>query len=334
MQNHRLTLFLFIILICGSTVQARSSFKPTAWLLVGLDKIEGEPLGLPLNEGESREGQLQRLFTQSMTELGFKARTRLQAKQNDLYSVIQDPNTVAIFWIGHGRQFNRGLASPPGLLVDAEGNDLAPLFQQIHPNTKYIGLIGCESDAVFQAYKLRGHYDHLPFLKFGAFHAEDITEPTSGLLRELNQAQKWFSRVPLEMVCKSETAMMKVQVDRSTDIISVEPAPAVRIELRGRVLASMPPLNPGDMQRVTLWIKADELNSANQFIDFEVLSSSVYQRKTGLGQFTFTSVENQDLQWRVLENALVPTSQLSHVIYSLNHLPNQQVKLLLGRGPC
>ena len=67
-----------------------------------------------------------------------------------LYHYLNDPDTMALFWVGHGGFKKMGKTTgsgirPAAILLDYEKKNVAKVFQRVHPNIKFLGVIGCNS---------------------------------------------------------------------------------------------------------------------------------------------------------------------------------------------
>jgi len=76
------------------------------------------------------------------------------ANQDDLYKELNDPNTFALFWVSHGayvknQNENQSMGASP-LLLDYQKDNIASVFKLIHPNIKFLGIIGCNSAQILE----------------------------------------------------------------------------------------------------------------------------------------------------------------------------------------
>ena len=73
-----------------------------------------------------------------------------KADQEVIYRYLNDPETMALFWLSHGgfkriRGNSNSAIKPTPILFDHNKDNVAKAFQKIHPNIKYISIIGCNS---------------------------------------------------------------------------------------------------------------------------------------------------------------------------------------------
>lgn len=73
------------------------------------------------------------------------------ADQEDLFRALTDPETLAFFWVSHGA-YSKGDPSatvkPAPMLLDINKDNVAKAFGKIHPNVKFLGVIGCYSEQI------------------------------------------------------------------------------------------------------------------------------------------------------------------------------------------
>lgn len=92
-------------------------------------------------------------YTKDFYRQGFKIYIVHQADAQKLHSVLNNPQTHAIFWLSHGGAAKS--QSPGGMqasasLLDYNGDNVAKVFQRIHPNIKFVGIMGCNSNIIMQ----------------------------------------------------------------------------------------------------------------------------------------------------------------------------------------
>ena len=78
-----------------------------------------------------------------------------EADQEDIYKYLNDPETMAFFWLSHGgfkkiRGNRAGAIKPAPILFDHNKDNVAKAFQKIHPNIKYISVVGCNSFQILE----------------------------------------------------------------------------------------------------------------------------------------------------------------------------------------
>lgn len=66
------------------------------------------------------------------------------ARQEDLYAELNDPQNTALFWLSHSSSHTSNPVVG-NLIVDSARANVLPVFQKIHPNMRWVGIIGCKA---------------------------------------------------------------------------------------------------------------------------------------------------------------------------------------------
>lgn len=70
------------------------------------------------------------------------------ASIHHLHKYLNDPETVALFWVSHGghtKMRNSAGIGATSVLIDYQKVNVAKVFQNVHPNIKFLGILGCNS---------------------------------------------------------------------------------------------------------------------------------------------------------------------------------------------
>lgn len=76
-----------------------------------------------------------------------------KATVHHLDKYLNDPNTMALFWVSHGgyarapKKRGTGIGAT-SVLVDFQKINVAKMFQKVHPNIKFLGILGCNSKQI------------------------------------------------------------------------------------------------------------------------------------------------------------------------------------------
>lgn len=103
------------------------------------------------------EQNFQKRFEKSGYELKFIRRATAIKTRNELL----DKNNVAVFFIGHANSGSSANSTQAGFrsantVLDYYGNNIADIFSTTHSQLAYLGLIGCNADAILKNYKNQG----------------------------------------------------------------------------------------------------------------------------------------------------------------------------------
>lgn len=72
------------------------------------------------------------------------------SQQDEVRAELLNPNNHAIFWVGHSNAAT-GLAGAG--LYDDRGFNMKEIFQEVHQNIKFLGLVGCQARPFVEALK-------------------------------------------------------------------------------------------------------------------------------------------------------------------------------------
>lgn len=134
----KLMLFIFLLLNVASALASNLVF------LTSLPKKD-----------KYLERKLERKFLSYTSDFSheFKRVVHHQADQELLYKYLNDPETHGVFWLSHGgflRSSSRTALKPAPMLFDFRGDNVAKTFKKIHPNVKFLSIIGCNSKQIME----------------------------------------------------------------------------------------------------------------------------------------------------------------------------------------
>lgn len=97
-------------------------------------------------------GQLETIFRDHFNDGQYKLVVKHHAGASDIYDVLHDPKTAAVFWVSHAFL---GLSSStvsaievPPMLPDWTGVDITNAFMDIGPNVRWLSLVACDSQLI------------------------------------------------------------------------------------------------------------------------------------------------------------------------------------------
>jgi hypothetical protein len=202
---------------------------------------------------------LEESFIRQFSDSRYLVEIKHDADQFDLWNVLHDPRNVAVFWLSHagaaeGGALGENLISTHSV-IDAHGFDLTPVFQKIHPNLRFLAVIGCFSKQVMDSLPHLSHDtkhpDH-PYLRLFTFsHKVDAKR---GLHLAMDESKKILEipeiRLGYPAVCRN-TQGYRAKVVRS--FAHLEPGaearvirPAARLMAQDQVLGVFPSVTDSD----------------------------------------------------------------------------------------
>jgi len=134
------------------------------------------PIHTPIFKSKnwSLSKDLRKYFEKKMGETEFEVVFFENANQETLHSELINPKNIALFWISHATSFegNESGLTFEDMIVDFEGGNVRDIFQKIHPNLKYLSVLGCKAGPILKKIKQDGFFVNNPDL---LIYAKDST---------------------------------------------------------------------------------------------------------------------------------------------------------------
>ena len=280
-----------------------NDFSQKVWLMFTLsaEEINSDTSWFPwiLNEkSETRFDKIVRIFKEQIKprELYIKVKLVTEATAVDLRDSLTDPSTVALFWIGHASPtINLVGFSLQGVVLDYNGSNVADIFKNIHPNVRWVSIIGCYSERMIEEYKRDGFYKFNPLLEINGYDGiavlsyvlPDFTKRAHSFLR--NEELDYF-------ICDWEQEI-KQTYDLSGFFIRVSRMPSwsrsnIVITVNKHYLGFL----SKDEESVQIWVP-DEIST--KMIEAVQVDLSIHQLL--LEKLKIESVDRSH-QWEVMSN--------------------------------
>ncbi len=109
-------------------------------------------------------------FSARLNGSGYSIQLQFEAQADQIREALTDPLAVGVFVAGHGTgesSFAPGL-STEAAFVDSQGQNILPLFSSIHPNMRFVAILGCDAEPAIQAFRKAGAYKDNPDLQIWA----------------------------------------------------------------------------------------------------------------------------------------------------------------------
>jgi len=137
---------------------------PKITLLTSIDeKTFKGPFYLHWGYFEHYLGGLENQFQEHFKNSGYEISVIHQANRDQLYAALHDPANVGVFWLSHSTAVSgnpiKGVQFDPRI-VDAIGSDVKELFQNVHPNIRWLSIVSCNSNMILQN-ELKDHHASL-----------------------------------------------------------------------------------------------------------------------------------------------------------------------------
>ncbi len=138
---------------------------------------------------------LEELFVRKFTGTQYVIEIVHRADQFHLWSALHDPKNVAIFWLSHASSSGGSTASSQLLsnqrILDSQGFDVTPIFNKIHPNLRFLAVIGCFSQSILNQLPHLSqdpkHSDH-PYLRLFTFNHK--VDARIGLKKAIQESKR------------------------------------------------------------------------------------------------------------------------------------------------
>ena len=149
----------------------------------------------------------------SKTEYDIVIKERVTPKQ--LREELLNPLNIALFWVSHsaGSTSSRTGINKKGIILDYYSHNVASLFKEVHPNLRYLALVGCDAKSLLESYESEGLYRDSKKLKLFSFDKK--VDARRGLRKAIRDSERSLGRLKKKIrpVIDDETSI----VDDFTD---------------------------------------------------------------------------------------------------------------------
>ena len=136
-------------------------------------------------KGWKVDGKLEKIFKKHFKRSGYNVVIKHSADFHDLRRELHNPNNIAVFWTSHAagtNQYTTGSMNT-GAVLSINGKDVKDLFKSVHPNIRFLGLVGCSANGILREIFREGHYRYNPNLITHSF--DKPVEARKGLRESL-----------------------------------------------------------------------------------------------------------------------------------------------------
>lgn len=225
---------LFQVVILPQSLLA----MPKVAMLISLDPDENRP-PLRFKSWDINE-KLEKKYRKGLKKIGAELVVKTFAEQSDLYSLLNDEEVKAIFWVGHAG-FTEGQYGPITSIIDYNGRNLEAVFQMIPPHLKFLGLVGCRGQKFIDLWKTKGWPENNNSLV--TYSREKKTDARVGLRKAMKKLKKVIKENPNFLVEENkitcvEKELVKVSVRRSSR--TNKPLSSALLMQKNKVVAVLP----------------------------------------------------------------------------------------------
>lgn len=268
-----------LILILVSLFSLSLVAKERVVMLVSLDPETNRP-PLRTRNWDINE-KLEKVFLRKLRKENLELVILPFSRQDELRRELLNPNNHAIFWVGHSNAA-AGLAAAG--LYDDRGFNMKEIFQEVHQNIKFLGLVGCQALPFVNALKESPYWSLNSHLK--TYAREKRTDARKGLKRAIKAFLKLENSSP--PICL-EKEVIQVTVKRTSDT----ELSSARIIRKGQLVGVFEKNQTETTIDLPLGLKKSELKL--------VLESGAPNNTTSefnLGKLEFEA-EDENLSWKL-----------------------------------
>ncbi len=174
------TLTILLLIILGAFADA----KPNVVLISSLDTPD---IWFHSDDWEI-EKPLKKIINKGFKDTDYNIVVIEKATPTQLRNELLNPNNIALFWVSHAAGSSNvasGVMSSSAV-VDYYFNDVKVLFTEVHPNMKFLGLVGCNAQGTIEKFYEEGHYANNPSLQIHSFDKK--VDARTGLKKSIKES--------------------------------------------------------------------------------------------------------------------------------------------------
>tara|TARA_Y100000590_G_scaffold470711_1_gene668306 strand:+ start:157969 stop:158952 length:984 start_codon:yes stop_codon:yes gene_type:complete len=276
-------------------------------MLVSLDPETNRP-PLRFRSWDINE-KLEKLFKRKLKKENLELVIIPFVRQTELRNELLNPSNHAVFWVGHA---NRADSLATAGMYDDRGFNLKEIFQEVHQNIKFLGLVGCRALPFIQGLKEKGHWDLNSHLSFYA--RDKKTDARKGLKRAI-KAFLNFKEKPAPVCLEKE--LLPITVRRKSD----SKLSAARILRKGVLVGTF----EEDQDEIIIYLPKG-LKKSEYKLTFESgAPNNISPELFNLGRLEFESL-NPELSWKLFaDREGKPLGFGAHVYRFTGKLNNQLI---------
>ncbi len=251
-----------------------------------------------------------------------------QADQFILRQHLMSEEYLAIFWLSHGsfaKLSSRVSSSAEGIkispkILDFQKNNVAPIFSQIHPGTKYLAVIGCNTKQIINFYRESSNWSHSDVRN--TYIPQSRVPATWTLKRAMKDFNYYFYNFklyphkPFPVKKFGYLVLVKRTIPIGAKTNDVRP---VRVEVAGSLIGVLPKQKPGTTLSKYMFLPKQENFNRSQL---NVRFSTGHDIEANLDPKAFGSMEivSQDSDINAKWEVFAKSDGTPFGIYSQNYL--------------
>ncbi|MBT4791056.1 MAG: hypothetical protein HON90_05755 [Halobacteriovoraceae bacterium] len=238
--------------------------------------------------------------------------------QEELYYQLNNPNNFAVFFVAHSNSSKSHIAN--NLIISSDRFNVLPLFHQIHPNIKWVGIVGCKAKALLNKIK---HDFYMPQIFYASdsltFHLSGLKKAIKHFVRSQKKTDRRISRLQRKKKCTSKTIK---EVEFVITRLPSDTQP-LRLTQRGRFLS----LSSPNLKSKSVFLQVSNKNNVSLKVDI------------GLHPIQFKNHEIENIQITTADKSIVlkpvvlfgRTKGVTSVVYKAEGIPSEYIKTKLTK---
>ncbi len=281
------------------------SFNALAARVVLLSSLDTPKIWYHSKDWEIEE-PLEKIFLKHFKKSGYEIVIKEKVDQETLWKELHNPENIALFWVSHAKeqtQLTDGISNDAAV-VDYYGNDVKDLFKNVHPNMKFLSLVGCNAESLINNYKSSGEYSNNPNLRVHSFDkkidarkglrksikasAKSLgfyknTFGKGGQIYSTPEVQNSFSS---NIACLAKEEVFEISIERYTN----QAGPSVALKINSKILTMLPKSAAGELNNYKFFVPSSLIKSPSD-LKITIDSNQFYSsERIELGEFTITPV--------------------------------------------
>lgn len=302
MRSYLLVASILLATVAGTPVADAAEARQRVVLLTSLP------------DADAVTKKLEYKFKKAFEPKGYETRVVHSADLSQLWNELHRSDNVGLFWLSHaGGGSGSAAGVSGGVIVDKAGFDVAAAFSAIHPNLRFLGVIGCRSK---DALKIEPRPD------FGSITFDRKVSASIALSKAIKASRKFIENEKTQRgyaaaACTGPAAvpvMIQRKFPTQTDKTVF---PAAAIKQKGKAIAVFPAGAPGDtqvLQALLDWNDQEPLSSQFKLTLDSGAAVSVAVSSVELGRLEIQTPQDTVSRWSLFsDRSGNPIGKTSHV---------------------
>lgn len=277
--------FVFLFLFLWSAASFSGNEQKRVVMLISLNPETNRP---PLRSNNwNINKKLKKIFYKKLKGRNLDLVVTTFTGQEELRRELLNPDNHAVFWVGHaGRAESFATAG----MYDDRGFNMKEIFQEVHQNIKYLGLVGCRSRPFIKGLKSSGLWELNQHLQF--YSRDKKEDARRGLKRAIKKFLKFTPKQANRSLCL-EKEKLEIHISRSSN----RELSAARLLRKGELVGVF----SKNQTETVIYLDSDLKKRELKLVLESGAANNVSKDKFNLGSLEFNSI-NPELKWKLFSN--------------------------------